>query len=95
MKILGSPMRTLGSPIKRQVGSPMKWGLLWVSDDDDFFPADSKRTIIENNGQRVLCFNLKSLYVNRYSTCTNIVAGTHYIYTSYKAFLMNRICFID
>ena len=24
--------------MKRQVGSPMKWGLRWVSYDDDFFP---------------------------------------------------------
>ena len=27
----------LGSPMKQEVGSPMKWGLRWVSDDDDFF----------------------------------------------------------
>ena len=24
--------------MKQQVGSPMKWGLRWLSDDDDFFP---------------------------------------------------------
>ena len=36
MKILGYPMRIVGSLMKRQLGSPMKWGLRWVSDDDDF-----------------------------------------------------------
>ena len=41
MKILGSPMRILGCLMKRQVGSPMKWGLRWVSCDDDFFPDSS------------------------------------------------------
>ena len=38
MKIMGSPIRILESPMKRQVGSPMKWVLRKGSSDDDFFP---------------------------------------------------------
>ena len=49
MEIVGSPMRIFGSPMKRQVGSPMKRGLRWVSDDDDFFPDSLYRAVLHQS----------------------------------------------